>query len=120
MELDLAAQLLTTDRDLARLWLERGHTLMERARIHRIARAAQAVLCFERALELATRARATDLILSIELDLAFSLTELGDIVEAEHHLAITTALDRDKHYESNRAQLAARMFVVCCIRGILR
>src|SRR5205814_1234474 len=60
------------------------------------------------ALGFATRAHATDMVLAVELNLAFSLAELGRLDEAELHHATATALDRDKDYASNLAQLAAR------------
>lgn len=110
MELNLAAQLLTTDRDMAQLFLERGHTLIKKARIGWLPKPTKLALAnFEHALDLATRAHANDLILSIEFDLTSSHAEVGDIVEAEHHLAIVIALDGAGRYESKRAQLAAQI-----------
>jgi tetratricopeptide (TPR) repeat protein len=107
-ELDRAALLLMQDRDQAWLWFERGNHLQEQARGQdHSSHGKQAIADFERALGFATRVRAAKLVLSIELNLAFSYAELGDIAKAELHHATATALDRDKDYESNLAQVAA-------------
>lgn len=109
-ELHLAEPLLATDRDKAQLWLERGNTLQGRARAGgRGSREAEAVASFEKALTFATRARFTDGVLSSELNLVYSLAEQGHVAKAELHHGVATALDRDKDYASNLAQLAARI-----------
>lgn len=109
-ELKRAEPLLTTDRDRAQLWLERGNALQGHARASgRLSREAEAVEDFKQSLALAARARFTDGVLSSELNLVYSLAEQGKTAEAELHHDMATALDRDKDYASNLAQLAARI-----------
>src|SRR6185436_13874539 len=109
-ELDRAEPLLSTDGEQAQLWFERGNIAQEVSRGQdRPTHEAQAVADLERALGFATRARYTDLVLRIELNLAFSLAELGRTEEAERHLARATEIDLGRDYESERGQLAARI-----------
>jgi tetratricopeptide (TPR) repeat protein len=109
-ELARAEPLLSTDDELAALWLERGNVEQTtlRGRDH-ATHGDRAIAAFERALGLAARARRTDLVLAIELNLAFSFAELGWFDEADRHHASATALDRDGDYASELAQLAARI-----------
>jgi tetratricopeptide (TPR) repeat protein len=110
LELELAEPLLPTKRDQAWLWFERGNVLQEQARgKDRSSHEARAVAAFKRALELATRDRATALVFALELNLVFSLAELGDIAQAELHHSTATAINRDPDHESTLAQLAARI-----------
>jgi CHAT domain-containing protein len=109
-ELDRAAPLLSGDRDLALVWHWRGN--LEQEVVHDPRRSnhnALAVVAFERAFELATRAQLTSLLLNLHMNLAYSLAEVGRFDEADHHLQEAGVLDSGGSYASQRAQLAARI-----------
>lgn len=109
-ELDRAEPQLSADRDLAQLWLTRGNYLQEAgADPHRGPLHKPAIEAFRRSLEIATRAQLTGLLTSVHLNLAYSLAESGSTDEADRHLAEAGVLDRDRRFESDRAQLAARI-----------
>jgi tetratricopeptide (TPR) repeat protein len=109
-ELDRAKPQLTEDRD--RVWLihERANLEQERLRDpvlvghHKLA-----VVLFEDALRLAKRAQIPSLVISTELNLAFSLAEMRRTAEAERHVAAAAELDRDGGMASERAQVEARI-----------
>ena len=109
-ELDRAELLLSRDRELTKLWLERANIAQDesRGREHRI-HESEALADLERALEHAQRAQLSEYALSIELNFAYSQAELGRLTEAELHLEKAAMLDHDKRYQSDRAQLAARI-----------
>lgn len=109
-ELDRAAQYLSTDRDVAQLWLERGSIDLELVRLppHR-AYNEQAAAAFERGLVLAQRAKNANVARRLHLKLAYALAEIGRTDEAERHLADGAILDSGDLHRSERAQLAARI-----------
>lgn len=109
-ELDRAAQYLTTDRDVAQLWLERGSIDLELVRLppHR-AYNEQAAAAFERGLVLAQRANNTNVARRLHFKLAFALAELGRPDEAQRHLDGGALLDNGDLHQSERKQLAARI-----------
>ena len=109
-ETDRAAQQLTLERDLAQLWYGRGNLEqeIERSPLRR-AHSEQAIAAFEHSLELAERSRLTTLIVNIHMNLAYSLAEVGRTEEADRHLAEAASRDHDRRYESQRAQIAARI-----------
>jgi tetratricopeptide (TPR) repeat protein len=110
LELNAAEPLVKLDRDKARLEFERGNLLQELLRGKDLHDGqGQAIAHLERALALATRARATSLVLSLEMNLAFSLAQQGRVDQAELHHKVAVALDSNKDYESEIAQIAARI-----------
>ncbi len=108
--IDRARRLLTADRDLAQLHFLQGNLEQDydRGAVQQ-PHQHQAVVEFERGLELARRGRLTALALNLHLNLAYSLAELGRVDDAERHLAEAAVLDHDRDYEGQRAQLAARI-----------
>src|ERR1041385_201033 len=109
-EMDRAGRQLSTERDLAQLWFMKGNLEQEADRgLVPFAHQRSAVAMFERSLEIARRRQITSLILSLDLNLASSLAEIGRTDDAERHLAEAAVLDRDRTFESTRAQLAARI-----------
>lgn len=112
---DLWPEDSTAKRDLAWLWFEQGNLAQDFDRgPGNPAQLNSAVAAFERALGYAKEAQLTTLILWIELNLVYSLAELGQtkpnrINEAEHHYKTATQLDLDREYESELMQLKARI-----------
>lgn len=106
-EIDRAAQFLTSASDLARLWYERGN--IESSPTFQGKKAQMAVAEFEQALAYATHAQRYELIQTLELNLAYSLAEIGRVDDAEQHLADAASLDRDNVFENERGVLAARI-----------
>jgi tetratricopeptide (TPR) repeat protein len=116
-ELDRAAPSARTDRDRASLEVERGNLDQEVARIPlRHGYNEQAVVAFENALVLATRARLTRLVTVIEMNLAYSLGEVGKHDDAEAHLESATRLDVHGNFAVARQVLAGR---IAYLRGNL-
>jgi tetratricopeptide (TPR) repeat protein len=108
--IDRARRLLTVDRDLAQLYFMQGNLEQNADRgMLRSSHQHQAVVAFERSLELARRSQMTGLALSVHLNLAYSLAEIGRVDAAEQHLADAALLDRDRGNELARAVLAARI-----------
>lgn len=109
-ELDRAEQYLSSDRDVAELWLQRGSINLELVRVppHR-AYDEQATAAFERGLALAQRSNSTNTVRRIHFKLAYALAEIGRTDEAERHLADGASLDSEGRYRSQRAQLEARI-----------
>ncbi|HWO25647.1 MAG TPA: CHAT domain-containing protein [Kofleriaceae bacterium] len=109
-EIKAAEPLLKLERDQARLQLELGNLEQEKLRGKDVYTGhEQAIAAFDKALGFATQARATSLVLSIEMNLSFSLAQKGSVDKAELHHKVAVALDRNKDYESELAQLAARI-----------
>jgi tetratricopeptide (TPR) repeat protein len=118
-ELNNARRLLTLDRDLAQLEQDVGGLYQERALgPHHQNHNRLAAGAFKKALKHARAAQKPGLVLSAELNLAYSLAETEHLDEAERHLNLDEAerhleearmLDRDERYASDRAQLAARI-----------
>lgn len=109
-ELDRASEQMSSDRDLAQLWRLRGDLEQEvgrgpGARKHHL----QAVASFERSLEYARRAQFTTILVSLHLNLAYSLAELERTDEADRHLAEAGVLDRSGAYPEIRQVVAARI-----------
>jgi tetratricopeptide (TPR) repeat protein len=108
--IDRARRLLTADRDLAQLYFMQGNLEQNSDRgMLRSSHQHQAVVAFEHSLELARRSQMTGLALSVHLNLAYSLAEIGRVDAAERHLADAALLDRDRGNELQRAVLAARI-----------
>lgn len=109
-ELERAAGSLRSDRDLAWLEAQRGNLYQDYARspthdgYH-----VQAIVAYEDVLRRARRAQLPTLAVSAELNLAYSMAEVLRTDDAEQHLRSAAALDRDNAYESDRAQLEARI-----------
>ncbi|MEO7733451.1 MAG: CHAT domain-containing protein [Kofleriaceae bacterium] len=74
-----------------------------------LARHAQAVSQFEQAIAHATAASLTRVTRKAELNLVFSLAELGRTDEAAQHLKIASVLDVDNIDDKEREQLEARI-----------
>lgn len=109
-ELERAKPLLTLPREQAWLWYEQGNLHQEAVRrTDRRPQEEQAVNAFQRALAYAEQTGATELALTVHLNLAYSLAELGRTDEADRHLAEAGVLDLDKAYENQRTQMAARI-----------
>lgn len=109
-ELSLSRSLLVMDRDLASLELERGG-LDQRYGLgldHRNYHA-QAVVAFERAIAHARKAERPSTVQSAELNLVYSLAELGRFDEATRHLEIARILDVNAEDTLDRALLQARI-----------
>lgn len=109
-ELDRAEPLLSGDRDLALVWYWRGN--LEQEVVRDAAHSnhnALAVVAFERAFEFATRAKLTSLLLNLDMNLAYSLAEVGRFDDADLHLQEAGTRDSGGDYASQRAQLAARI-----------
>ncbi|HLL21069.1 MAG TPA: CHAT domain-containing protein, partial [Kofleriaceae bacterium] len=105
-----AAPLASTDRDRAWLELERGNLHQEVARVPlNRGHNQQAVVAFEHALELATRAQLTRVVTVIEMNLAYSLGETGKFDDAESHLDRATRLDIRREFDVERQVLAGRI-----------
>jgi CHAT domain-containing protein len=109
-ELDRASEQMSSDRDLAQLWRLRGDLEQEFgrgpvAREHYL----QAVGAFQRSLEHARRAQFTTILVSLHLNLAYSLAELDRTDEADRHLAEAGVLDRSGVHQLDRQQIAARI-----------
>jgi tetratricopeptide (TPR) repeat protein len=108
--IERARRLLTAERDLAQLYLMQGNLEQNYDRgLLRSSHQHQAVVAFERSLELARRSQMTGLALTVHLNLAYSLAEVGRVDDAERHLADAAVLDRDRLNEPYRAELAARI-----------
>lgn len=109
-ELDRAGPQLSAERDLAQLWYQRGNLEQEAIRDPmQGSHNERAAVAFERSLMLAKHAQYTSLLLNIYMNLAYSLAEIGRTDEADRYLDEAGLLDRDKKYESQRMQLAARI-----------
>jgi tetratricopeptide (TPR) repeat protein len=109
-EIAHARPLLTTPREQAWFLLEQGN--LQQEGIHRTVKPSElklSVYTFEQARQLATRAQLTELALSSELNLTYSLAEDGRPDEAARHLDAAHSLDRNNSYASQRAQLASRI-----------
>lgn len=109
-EIDEARPLLLRPRERAWFLMEQGNLRQER--FHRTAKASElpiSVQEFKAARNEAARAQLTELSLSSELNLAYSLAETGNPEEAARHLDAAHNLDRNNSYASQRAQLAARI-----------
>jgi tetratricopeptide (TPR) repeat protein len=110
LEIDRAGRLLTAERDLAQLRYMQGNLEQDFDRgLFRPSHQHQAVVAFERSLEIAQRNELTALVLHLHLNLAYSLAEIGRVDDAERHLSDAAVLDRDRAYEGQRTQLAARI-----------
>ena len=109
-ELDRASEQMSSDRDLAQLWRLRGDLEQEvgRGPVTR-KHHQQAVAAFERSLEYARRAQVTTTLVSLHLNLAYSLAELERTDEADRHLAEAGVLDRSGAYQLIRQVIAARI-----------
>jgi tetratricopeptide (TPR) repeat protein len=109
-ELDAAAGLATSRRDRAWLQYQRAHFDQEVEREPlRVGHHRQAVERYERLLSPAWIDEVPDLVLSIELNLAYSLVEIGRFDDAAHHLWIVQLLDVTNRNELRRKQIAARI-----------
>jgi tetratricopeptide (TPR) repeat protein len=109
-ELDLAEPLLVMSRDLAALDIARGG-LDQRyvfGPLHQ-SRNAQAKIDFEHAIRHASAAALPLVTLQAELNLVYSLAELGHLDEAAAHLETARVLDLDDSGASDRALLEARI-----------
>jgi CHAT domain-containing protein len=109
-EFALSEPLLTTDRDLAELEAERGalDQLYEFGPRHQNYNA-QAAVEYRSALDHARRAARPQSVLSDELNLVYSLTEIGRLDEAAHYLDEARLLDIDGTAEIERTMLSARI-----------
>jgi len=109
-ELDRAKALATTDRELAALALERGG-LDQRYSAEPLHQDYQflAVAEFELAITHARRAALPRVEGSAQINLAFSLAEVGRIDEATQHLEIARILDVDAVDDVERALVRARI-----------
>jgi tetratricopeptide (TPR) repeat protein len=109
-QFDLAKALFHGDRELAWLAFERGNLEQE---LHRspvpTLHHDLALASFEEALALAHKAQLPRLVVSAELNLAYSLTASGKLDEAERHLAAADLIDRDNAYVHERAQQRAEI-----------
>ncbi|TMQ19070.1 MAG: CHAT domain-containing protein [Deltaproteobacteria bacterium] len=109
-EIDRAAQQLRTDADVAQLWYGRGNLEQEVVRDPlRHNHYQQAVVAFEKSLELSKRARTSVFVVNIHLNLAYSLAEVGRTEEADQHLSEAALLDVKGRYKTDRDQIAARI-----------
>lgn len=109
-ELDRAQPLLASDRELAQLWIERGNIYQVESRGQEQAtHEGRAIAAFQEARRYAERARLTDQLITIALNMAFSFAELHQPDEAERQLEAATLLDRDHEYASELQQLRARI-----------
>ena len=102
-ELQIAAPLATSDKRRSDLEYQRANYAQESGQ-H-----ATAAVRFENALRL--RKHSPDIIWTIntELNLAYSLAELGKIDDAQHHLQNATVLDADHRKQPERTWVAARI-----------
>lgn len=109
-ELGAAQSKLKRDWDMAWVLYELGnlHQLEVRDK-QRSNKNGQAANEFRQALVLAQRERLTTLVLSIHLNLAYSLAEAGQPDEAEGYLKAAGELDREGTHAVDRSQLAARI-----------
>jgi tetratricopeptide (TPR) repeat protein len=109
-ELELARPLLTADRDLASLALERAglDQYYGFGPAHQNYNAA-AVAELETAIEHARRAALPSVERSAELNLVYSLAELGRTDEATRHLELARMLDTEHADDDDRAMLQARI-----------
>ncbi|HSN30256.1 MAG TPA: CHAT domain-containing protein, partial [Kofleriaceae bacterium] len=109
-ELALAEPMLTTDRDLAQLEAERGalDQLYEFGPVHHNYNA-QAAVEYRAALDHAKRAGRMQDVLSDELNLVYSLAEIGRLDEATRELEEARLLDVDRKAAQERTMLAARI-----------
>lgn len=113
--LERAAPLVATDRERAWLVAERGNLLQERSRDPSTAHPHEAeIAAFETVLQLARELQVTQLVVSAELNLAYSLTEHGELDAAERHLAAVDQLDVDN---ADRAARALRRAHIAFKRG---
>jgi pentatricopeptide repeat protein len=109
-ELNRAEPLLTSPRDHAWFEIEHGNLLQERTHLPASTTELKlSVQAFERALAHATRFQLSELSLTIELNLVYSLAEDGRPDEAQRHLDAAQRLDRNNAYARQRGQLAARI-----------
>src|SRR5262249_2895319 len=84
LEIDRAGRLLTAERDLAQLRYMQGNLEQDFDRgLFRPSHQHQAVVAFERSLEIAQRNELTALVLHLHLNLAYSLAEIGRVDDAE-------------------------------------
>jgi tetratricopeptide (TPR) repeat protein len=109
-ELDLAAASLVLSRDLADVEIARG-ALEQRNGFGPMSRRhnEQAVLAFEQAIAHATVASLARVRRKAELELIYSLAELGRTDQAAQHLEIARQLDVDDRDKDDREELEARI-----------
>jgi tetratricopeptide (TPR) repeat protein len=109
-ELALAAPMLKTDRQLAALEIERAALQQRHAfATHRRDENKFAILHLKRAIEHAQRAARTADVLTAELNLAYSLAEVGETAEATTHLERARVLDVRNTDVAEFAALEARI-----------
>jgi tetratricopeptide (TPR) repeat protein len=109
-EIEEAASRFRHDRELAQLELDRV-TLYQHAGFgpSRRGRHRSAVVALQRAIIHAGRAGVTRLVRSAELNLAFSLAEIGELDQAAHHLDIARSIDHEGIDTEQHALLEARI-----------
>ncbi|MBK7538187.1 MAG: CHAT domain-containing protein [Myxococcales bacterium] len=102
-EIDSAVPLEETPRD--RLWTiyETGNLYQESGRFH------QGAAYFERALAFATEFQLTSSLLSLHLELADCLTEIGALDQAQRSLEAAKVIDVNRKLESERLALEGRL-----------
>jgi pentatricopeptide repeat protein len=109
-ELDRAEPAFDRDREIAWLEYERGNLQQELQRSPMGgAYPHMAVSSFEKALRAAERAQIPRMVVSAELNLAFTLSELQRFDEAERYLAAARLIDHENRYAHERALLAAQL-----------
>ncbi len=102
-ELERAEAQLTSASGRARLEFEKGNYHQERGDN------GQAANRFRAALALAERGATTPLVLSLHLNLAYSLAEIGQLDEAARHLRSAEILDRKDRKLAMRREAGARI-----------
>ncbi|HET7501462.1 MAG TPA: CHAT domain-containing protein [Kofleriaceae bacterium] len=109
-ELDASAPMLVSDRDLAALDIERAALEQRRAfALHDPAKNRFAVTYLERAIKHAARGASLPQQITAELNLAYSLAEVGDTAQATRHLERARILDLKNSDAVDRAVLEARI-----------
>jgi tetratricopeptide (TPR) repeat protein len=109
-ELDHAEPAFDRDRELAWLEYERGNLEQEIQRSPMgAAHHLTALISFEKALRAAERAQIPKMVVSAELNVAFTLSELRRFDEAERHLASAKLIDHDDQFAHERALIAAHL-----------
>src|SRR5215468_10007384 len=109
-ELDRAAELVGSDRDRVLLEYVQGSLDQEYVRAPQgIERALRAIAAFERAARLNARAQVPGFQLTLELNLALSLSDAGRLDDAERHLALAALLDVDDVNAGRRTEIAAEI-----------
>lgn len=109
-ELEQARALMTTDRELADVEYELGELAQESTYLpHHSGYHQQAIAHYERALAFNERAQIKGRVLILQLNLTYSLAEVGRTRAAAQHLATARLIDSDHEYTAEIVGLEARI-----------